>query len=699
MLIGVQNKKMKATKSLKLGQKNKITFNPAQQEVIDTLDGPVLVISCPGSGKTTVLVHRIKKLLENGIDPERILVTTFTNAASLDMTKRLKEIGVDYRVRTIHSLCLKIVKRKYPYYDSNCIFSETQVQMFFANYLRSEYRDFVKSASNLDEAVNEIISLISYAKNCDRDPKAFRNQITSCTEDMYVACYKAYEKEKKRLNKLDFDDCLLISRDVLKKDEESLKYWQSQFDYIMVDEYQDTNKVQADLFGLLAKEHRNICVVGDDDQAMYSFRGADSSIMLHFPKKFPDCKKILMDTNYRSMSTIVSHAEKLISNNKSRFDKNLKFAREGKAKIEINEYADQVEQAKEIVDRMIEDHKNGLSYSDMAVLFRTNAESAAIVQQLMTKEIPFYSNDTIKDPHASAMYLDFCRYYRIANGKGTSEDFMKVRNHPNRYLAANVFANVPCSKRYQLEACENANNVKAAKRNIMNFWDDIDRLKKAKDLGEFMHVIVDVMNYESCLPDLAKYSHQDEQVVTIQCDYLIDEAGKFDTMEQWMAHTEQFKSDFSKLKKSVDKKGVCLSTYHQAKGLEWDTVYLIDSVEGLTPHAKAESEMEQEEERRMYYVAFTRAKNHVCISIPEIVGNKKANYSRYIDELDFDESDIYVREEPEDEDIALLEKENGDINPHMFFHFLCQYFKDGEVTEKDMDDLYKLNGIMMSKEM
>lgn len=656
---------------------NEIKFNEAQQQVIDTTEGTVLVISCPGSGKTTVLIHRIKKLIENGVNPNRILVTTFTVAATADMMSRLQNIGIHFPVRTIHSLAYHIAKRNK---SDLSVISEDQKVMFFQQYIHANYKDSLAKSSELDNVIREIIGLISYAKNTDSDPT--KNKPELCEQEEYIDCYYAYEDSKNKNNKVDFDDCLIQARNILRTDQEALAYWQNQFDYIMVDEYQDTNRLQAEIFTLLAKEHRNLCVVGDDDQAMYSFRGADSSIMLDFEKMMQPCTKIVMDTNYRSKPEIVKRADALIKHNKSRFEKKLKAARSGEAIVQKVITEDSIAQAKNIVDKIKEAHKSGVPYEEMAILYRTNAQSAALVLEIMKQNLPFHTNDAIKDPHSSIMFADIKRYYQIVSGKGTSKDFLGVCNRPSRYLSNKVFLGVACNEGEQLLACSKANNPNFARKNIEKFWNDIESLKAANTPAEFMRYLDRLIGYGDSLSGIAKFSNQDPRVLDIQYSFLLEESSKYDTMEEWFADADDMKNKLKTQKKNIEKSGVCLSTYHQAKGLEWDTVFLADCLQGLTPHKNAKTDAELEEERRMFYVAFTRAKNAVYAYVSDRYGRGSAVESMYLDELQMNNPDFWTKDKNQEN----TEKETG-ISKEIIY--LKEYF-----NKKDKISADELRGIM-----
>lgn len=648
-------------------------FNEAQQRVIDTTEGTVLVISCPGSGKTTVLINRIKKLINMGVSPSRILVTTFTRAAASDMTNRLNKLGVAFEVKTIHSIATRIVMKTNKY-GVKGFYGENEKREFFRNYLTLNFKGSFDSAAKLDDVIEKIIGAISYARNTDRRPSEI--EVSVCSKDVYLSACKAFQEEKKSKRLIDYDDAIWLARNTLRNYPDVSKYWQEQYDYIMVDEYQDTNKIQAEIFNLLAKEHKNICVVGDDDQAMYSFRGADTSIMLHFADSFPACKKILMDTNYRSLPDIVKYADNLICNNESRYDKELKANRTGKANISVIHCDDTMAQAIDIANQIQTDRKNGVPYNEIAVLYRTNAQSAAIVQEFMANKIPFYSNEAIRNPYSSVMFFDFLRYYRIANGTGTSDDFLKCCSRPNRYLPKKLFVGVPCNIEDQLKACEGCETDakrENAERGIIKFWKQIEQLKKKKSLKTFMKYINDTMKYGDCLENFANFTAKDPKTLQAEYSFLIDESAKYKTMDEWVIAANAFHEQLEATKKEMRKTGVCLSTFHQSKGLEWTNVYMIDCIDGITPHKLSVTNEEREEERRMFYVGFTRAKDKVQLYVPNEYGGHNTNESGYIDELDIaSNKKISVNVAPTKEEI--------DYAWDLIYHY---YENKKDVTEFD----------------
>ena len=394
-----------------------MSFNKKQLEAIHTIHGPVMVISCPGSGKTTVVVDRAKEIVESGIDGNRVLVITFTKASADEMKERFEkkygDMGIHFA--TIHSVCLMMLKQAYGFGVDKLISASEQYQIM-TDWLKDE------DVRDLDTIIPAIYTGISYCNNRLMNPLEYEPDDASFVgKKLFKNLYDNYMEYKTKKGLFDFDDILTMAKELLEARPDWLEYYQNYFQYLMIDEYQDTNQVQADIFYMIADKHRNICVVGDDDQSIYGFRAADSRIMMNFKQRFPECKEIYMDVNYRSCSEIISHADALIQNNQMRFKKNFQVGRSPKDKgsvtylpVDYSKYNDIEENILDEIKKIIQQGENMEKY---AILYRTHAEVSLLVNMLISNKIPFKAADRIPDIHDSIIYQDILSFYRLANHK------------------------------------------------------------------------------------------------------------------------------------------------------------------------------------------------------------------------------------------------------------------------------------------
>jgi DNA helicase-2/ATP-dependent DNA helicase PcrA len=613
-------------------------LNENQQKAATTLDGQLLIVACPGSGKTTVVVDRTHNLIESGVAPQNILVITFTNQAANEMKARFeKKYGTSQVLfGTIHSLCYRVLSKRYGYTREDILKPAEQW-----DFIRTKVIEWQVQTDDMENFIKGILSEISYVRNLELDPSTFSSQACKSDHD-FVRLFRAYKAYKEDLGKVDFDDMLFACRDVLREEPEVLEYWKKQYTHIMIDEYQDTNRVQADIFYMLAGEHGNLCVVGDDDQSIYKFRAADSSIMLDFPEQFPDCATIHLDTNYRSQPVIAKHCENLIKNNQTRFSKDFKAFRtqeDGEIRVLRTEGAN--EEALAVLKMIEEYHKKGIDYSEMAVLYRTNAQNLILVGKLMKYEVPFYTTEPPKDYHNEFIFGDLMAYGRLADGSWKKGDAQRILNRPARYLKSEPFKNLPYNQTAFLEACNVLGSKKAtqAKVQVNKLFQTVSTLSSIKTPYNFVKHLAYADGYRGWLKDYCKFCKKDPDVVEDLFDILMEESKGFSSMEEWQEYADFYALELEKKRRDRKKNGVCLSTFHSAKGLEWKVVIIIDADEGITPTKKAESDEDYEEERRAFYVAATRAKDHLDIMYTCSNGKTKNQKSRYIAEMQLEKEE------------------------------------------------------------
>lgn len=581
-------------------------FNKEQKNAINSTEGQVMVISCAGSGKTTVIINRIKAILDKNVKPESILVITFTKDAAEEMKKRFQKSFGDINVTfgTIHSLCFQILKNEYNLSNDNIITSTEQWEFFKKEILGKI------SKNDMEEFIPSMISEISYIRNKNLDCEKYNPEV--CTKELFMKCFNDYDNFKKSSKKIDFDDMLILCRRLLLKNEDVLKKYKKMFQYIMIDEFQDTNQIQADIFYLMAGENGNICIVGDDDQSIYGFRSADSKIMLDFPNKYPNCKKIYLDTNYRCSSDIIKKAANVIKNNNNRFDKDFKAYRKEKGTINIISSNNKFDEVGYISKKINELHNKGVSYDDIAILYRTNFENKLISGALMVNKIPFHAKEKIKCYYEDFIFQDLLAYYRLANGIQKIGDIQRILNRPNRYLKTNIFKD-----------CNNVNDClsfvtdlpKAARNNayckLYDLNKDLNNLRSKKEPKDFFDYLLYIMGYDRAIAEYTKFCMKNLDSVKSDLEILKTEASKFHSFDKWEKYSKFYIQNLKDKKNQKD--GVTLSTFHGSKGLEWKVVFIINLNEGTIPINKAISIDDIEEERRLFYVAMTRAKDNLYI--------------------------------------------------------------------------------------
>lgn len=598
--------------------------NLAQERAIQTINGPVIVISCPGSGKTTTLVRRIKNIVDNGGNPKRILMITFANSAAKDMQERYVKLygnnpGVSFM--TIHSLCFYILKAELGY-TSESLISESQKMEFLVNQLRGNI--YVTDAWEMAKTIATEMSVVrnSYIPLEKYNP-------SGCEKELFLKVYKAYEVEKRNSGKIDFDDMLVKCEDLLSLNKAVCEKWGNLFDYIQVDEYQDTNQIQKDIIYHLIKRTRNLCVVGDDDQSLYSWRGADPTIMMTFKRDFEDAIEIDMSTNYRSAQKIIDFADTLIKRNSVRFNKDFISFRgqkgirgdvvflEGKGKL------DEISLVVENIKRL---HSEGFNYKDMAILFRTNKQAEVPAEQLSRNEIPFSSTEKIKSIYESYIFKDIKAYTELSLGREDryQSNLYMVLNHPNRYLSIQNFRNIPFEREAFLLAIEPLRHSRDswrftnAEKDIKSLFDNFGRnvITKETSPKEVFERLEDSqkINYLKHLKNVSQMKNENYNNELELFNLLKEDALKFDSVESWFKHANYMVVKTQELNRKKVDDGVKLTTMHKSKGLEWKVVFVIGVEEGVLPSKLSVLDGKVEEERRILYVAMTRAMDILFIS-------------------------------------------------------------------------------------
>lgn len=614
-------------------QGNLSSYNEAQIQAITTTQGPVMVISCAGSGKTTVILERTARILKQTGRPGRILVVTFSKAAATEMELRFQEkYGVSgVRFATIHSICYSVLASTYGL-KADAILKESERRQFFRMVQESLMARGTEVSEDFDEFYQEITSVISrvaaraegsVSGNICEDPEK-RKVYQRILED-----YTAYKKQNR---KVDFDDMILLCYRCLKGNSQVLAYWQGIFDHVLIDEYQDTSALQAQIFFLLCEKHRNLCVVGDDDQAIYGFRGADSSIFLKFQQQYPDCRKIFMTVNYRSLPQIVRRSAAVIGHNRQRFSKEFRTAREGVGRIQIIRCGSDLKQVEAVLKGVDEALKNGLPLKDMAVLYRVKREASSLVNRLLLEGIPFYTRELPQDIHKGMVYQDVMAYYRLANRMEVQGDLQRIINRPKRYLKQQLVRDCKLDRNQLYQACiRDAVSPREYDRindTVNQLFLDLRNLKSLSP-SSFLEYLDKDMGYVESMKDYAQYRKISSEEMERDYAALTAEARGFQDMAQWKAYVEETGSRGF----VPDENGLYLSTFHGAKGLEWKKVWIISADEKVTPYFKEGEYQDLEEERRLFYVAMTRARDELQILTTSGKDRKKREMSRFVEEM------------------------------------------------------------------
>lgn len=600
--------------------------NKAQEEVIKTIDGQLIVVACPGSGKTTTLLRRINHMVSGcGISPENILMVTFTNAAAKEMKERYrKQYGSDeVTFSTIHSLCLAILK-KFRGLSNDSILSDQQAYFYDALQKHKEINDRT-------DFVKMVTTDISVLKNNQLQLDGFKPK---CCDDKHLfdEIYQGYEEYKRQYGLIDFDDMLTEAYHEMQDNPECLKWLRERYQYIQVDEYQDTNYIQRDIIYLLAGDSGNLAVVGDDDQSIYGFRGARPEIMLNFQKQYPQAKMVKLNTNYRSDRCIIGASAQVISRNKKRFPKKFLSASTEKGTVAVLTKDNRQSELMAVtlqVKKLIQD---GVNPSDIAVLYRTNRQSEMIASMFLTQQIPFVSAEKIPDRYQHWVIKDIQSYQRLAKGEGwTKQDLGRVLNHPQRYLSDYRYIHAgldqAAMRKYAFRSIKEEWKRNNALDNITDFFYGLKHLSGKKP-SEFLDTMFSICEYSRYLTEYAKFRNEDlEYLQDIWMSYRKD-AAAHDDWTEWGRYIIRYSKSLEEAQKN--RSGVVLSTMHCSKGLEWKYVFIVDCVEEVTPFVKAVSPEEIAEERRLFYVAMTRAKNQLYLCTYKKKGGKEVKISRFV---------------------------------------------------------------------
>jgi len=665
-------------------------LNKEQLTAVKHIDGPMLVLAGAGSGKTRVLTNRIAYLIENGISSDNILAITFTNKAAKEMKEReYKLIGNDAKsiqISTFHSLGLKLLKENYSKlgYKSNFVILDSDDTLSVVRKIMKElnlnpkFYNARDIRNKISSAKNELLTPSQYAK------MEFDQNI--------ISVYEKYNKKLLINNSVDFDDLLILPIKLFREYPDVLKYYQDKYKYVLIDEYQDTNEAQYIFSKMLCNNHKNIFVVGDNDQAIYAFRGANYKNILNFEKDYPDCKVILLEENYRSTQNILDAANSVIKHNKMRKDKNLWCNNDVGSKVKYIKTDSDKDECAYVSDKIKELSKNNVSYEDIAILYRTNAQSRLIEEEMLKNGIPyriigsfyFYNRKEIKD---------LLCYLRLINNEDDDVSLLRVINTPKRGIGEKTIENI--SEYANENGLSLFNAINSGKE--LSFKNLILKMRsKCENLT--LTQMVDVVLEDSGLKqDLINEKTLESEI-------------RLENLEEFKSITKSYEeeygvisltdflnevslvSDISEHQDSNNK--VSLMTIHAVKGLEFDNVFIVGMEEGIFPHYNSINEGTMaaiEEERRLCYVAITRAKKNLWMLNAKkrmLFGNTQVNLpSRFMDEIDLRYIDIENNRTTIIDKMVVFNKEdkfrNEDVSYNIGDHVKHNEFGEGVVITVD----------------
>lgn len=610
------------------------TLHPNQIHAISHGTGPMLVLAGPGSGKTTVIIQRIRRLTEKmGVSPYRILVITFTKAAAEQMKTRYAALqgksGVMFG--TFHSIFFRILRQACGY-SLEQVLSEDERR----NTLQKLVTEARISVQDQEEYIQQFFSQYSLMKNQLLDVSDFLPD--GLPKDEFVALSKKFDGWKRRNEKIDFDDMLTECYDVLSQDEKVRKMWQDRFDYILVDEFQDVNRAQYACLQMLAAPKNNLFVVGDDDQSIYGFRGASPSFMLDFPKDFPGTEKVFLDVNYRCSGRIIRLASQVIGTNVSRYAKEIKGDRDLGERINVFVAKDSGEEAELTAQKIARLLEEGVPIEEIAVIFRTNIQGGAFARALFRRGIPYHLRDGGFHLYDHWIARDLAAYLFLAENRDSDASLLRIVNKPKRYISKDLLAEaeqMPYGLLRSLHVCPSLQKWQA--EHLESLEEDLRQIQKRKPY-EALRYVRKVVGYDEYLSDYAAYRKASLSNMIEIADEITETAKGTESGTEFVRKMEELSRQMKEQSKQKgNTHGVTLTTFHGAKGLEFGAVFLPSLAEGIIPYEKGRKGSALEEERRLFYVGLTRTKDRLFLSFTENRYEKPLKPSRFLMEMGLDE--------------------------------------------------------------
>ena len=609
--------------------------NKEQKEAIMHRDGPAMVLAGPGAGKTYVITNRVKALIdEYGVKPEQILVVTFSKAAAVEMKERFEMLTggrrLPVRFGTFHSVFFQILRLAYHYEVKDIATPALKYR-----FLEETFNETGYEVDDKKEFLSDIEKEISRVKGEGIEIDCYFS--SACSAEIFQKMYRGYQEKLQRHRCLDFDDMVVYTYQLLKEREDIRRRWQAQFRYLLIDEFQDINRLQYETVCMLAELENNLFIVGDDDQSIYGFRGAKPGIMLSFPKRFPDTKQIVLGVNYRCSDEIMKAAERLIGKNNERYEKHI-VANKGKEQpVHMKKCENLPDEAEKIVAQIQLYQKEGIDYQEMAVLFRTNMQMRLLAGKLMEHGIPFTMRENLPNLFDTWMAKDIMCYLQLALGNRSREKFLKIANRPVRYLSRTAFTEPEVSFD-KLRAYYAVKNQDWMEERIWNFEYDLKNLAALSPYAA-IHFIRKGIGYDEFLKMYADERNVNADDWFDVLDEMQEMARDKKSIAEFLSFVENYGDTLEEMRQEQKKQqvkeepGVSLMTMHASKGLEFPVVFVPTLNEDIVPYRKAVQEGNLEEERRMLYVAMTRAKTYLHLSFVKERFHKEAEPSPFLYEI------------------------------------------------------------------
>ena len=609
--------------------------NKEQKEAIMHRDGPAMVLAGPGAGKTYVITNRVKALIdEYGVKPEQILVVTFSKAAAVEMKERFEMLTggrrLPVRFGTFHSVFFQILRLAYHYEVKDIATPALKYR-----FLEETLNETGYGVDDKKEFLSDIEKEISRVKGEGIEIDCYFS--SACSAEIFQKMYRGYQEKLQRHRCLDFDDMVVYTYQLLKEREDIRRRWQAQFRYLLIDEFQDINRLQYETVCMLAEPENNLFIVGDDDQSIYGFRGAKPGIMLSFPKRFPDTKQIVLGVNYRCSDEIMKAAERLIGKNNERYEKHI-VANKGKEQpVHMKKCENLPDEAEKIVAQIQMYQKEGIAYQEMAVLFRTNMQMRLLAGKLMEHGVPFTMRENLPNLFDTWMAKDIMCYLQLALGNRSREKFLKIANRPVRYLSRTAFTEPEVSFD-KLRAYYAVKNQEWMEERIWNFEYDLKNLASLSPYAA-IHFIRKGIGYDEFLKTYADERNVNADDWFDVLDEMQEMARDKKSIPEFLSFVENYGDTLEEMRQEQKKQqvkeepGVSLMTMHASKGLEFPVVFVPTLNEDIVPYRKAVQEGNLEEERRMLYVAMTRAKTYLHLSFVKERFHKEAEPSPFLYEI------------------------------------------------------------------
>ena len=598
-------------------------LSASQTAAVTCGSGPVLVLAGPGSGKTTVITHRIRHLIAGGADPSKILVVTFSRAAAAGMKERFEKMCPGNRGQvqfgTFHAVFFGILRREEHITQGDVISGEERSRLIRRLIGRLDPdRD---SAEDTEAAMREI----SLARS-ERIPIDLYYS-SAFPEEMFRSLYRAYENALHSLGKIDLDDMAPGVLKVFEEREDVLRRWQESFTHVLVDEFQDIDALQYQAVKKLALPENNLFAVGDDDQSIYRFRGAKPEIMLGFFDDFPGARKIMLEENYRCPGPVIEAAGRVIAENNGRFDKTLRAVSDVKDKPRIIVFTDPYAESRYLAGILSKARAAGEDITDKALLVRTNMQAAFFAEQLMENQIPFTLKDKPSCIYDHWICEDFLSYMRLAEGSGQRRDLLRVMNRPNRFISRDLLTPATASAQDLVREAARRGNVSDR---ILKLAHDLELIRSLTPAAALRYIRKG-MGYDAFLAEYARQKDVKEEELLMTADELEQSAAGMQSRAMWEEHMERWRARIAA--KGTSGGGLVIATLHASKGLEFDEVFIPDINEGFIPFRKARLEADIEEERRLLYVGMTRAKRRLHLWLVKERYGKPQYPSRFLHPL------------------------------------------------------------------